>query len=138
MTLAEIKDRAPSETLRRIEESKIDYLWIGDFWDGPLSGMLILDGSECWFECFAESEEEGSPWYRRYAVVSLSPEQLKQEKEVHADFQQYVGRHWDCDASSEDRGVRPQEKHHLFYDKHLEYCRKRSFGDREVIAWFER
>lgn len=138
MTLTEIRGGVSRQSLRKLQAADYTFLWIGDFWDGPVSGMLKLDGANCWFEQFEESEEEGSPWYRRYAVVRLSAEQIALEKEVHADFQRFVGRHMDCDANSEDKGLRPQKEWSGFYDKHGAYCRERRFEECEVIAWFEK
>jgi hypothetical protein len=137
MTLTEIRGGASRQMLRRLHEVDYTVLWIGDYWDGPISGMLKVDGAEHWFERFEESEEEGSLWYRRFAVLRLSPTQMAIENEVHADFQRFVGKHMDCDASPEEQELRPKEEWSGFYDKHGAYCRERHFDECEVIAWFE-
>ena len=101
--------------------------------------MLKIEGEECWFEQIDENEECNS-WYRRYAILRLSNEQLAREKEVHADFQRYVGTHWDCGQglSREAKAVLPEASHHLFYDKHLAYCRIPRFENCAVVAWLEK
>lgn len=137
MRLRELETRDPPADLPLLRENEYMFLWIDGFWDGPMSGMLLYKGREHWFEMFRENDDDISldKWYRRYAIVVLTPEQLSKEHEVHRDFQRYVGTHWEVGNPG---NVRPTEEHHLFYDKHLEYCRTRRFGDNEVIAWFER
>lgn len=77
-----------------------------------------------------ESEDdESGPWYRRYAVVVLTAEQLALEHQINAEFQLYV---------RDGKELRPKEQWHHFYDKHGEYCRNPPYGGCEVIAWFER
>ena len=137
MKLRELESRDPPDDLPFLREGDYSLLWISDFWDGPISGMLLHAGREQWFEMFRENDDDDSldQWYRRYAVVALTAEQMAKEHEVHEDFRRYVGTYWDVGSP----GVyRPEEEHHLFYDKHLEYCRTRRFDENEVIAWFER
>lgn len=138
MTLADIKSGAPRDSLRRLESTDYAFLWVSDFWDGPISGMLKLDAVQFWFEQFEESEDETSLWYRRYAVVQLSHDQIERENEVHADFQRFVGKHWDYDSRPEEKELRPKEEWPSFYDKHGAHCRGRRFEECDVIAWFER
>ena len=143
MKLRELKTQDPPADLPLLGNDDYTFLWISDYWDGPKSGMLLYKGREHWFETFREIDEEDSSvkWHRRFAVIPLTVEQLAREHEVHQDFQHYVGTHWDLSNPDKERfhpdRPKPIAEHHLFYDKHLQYCRSRPYDDIEVIAWFE-
>lgn len=136
MTLAEARNKEPPSSLPKLNPGDYSLLWCNDFWDGPISGLLSYGGQEYWFEMIQENEREElaeGQWYRRYSVVMLTTEQLAREHEVHQDFRLYV-----CDYSPESgRQLQPRDRWHLFYDRHLEYCRRRKFEDCKVVAWFE-
>lgn len=139
MTLAELRAKGPPKSLPKLGTGDFTLLWHSGFWDGPISGMLSYDGREHWFEMIQENDivEEGR-WYRRFAVVTLTRDQIDREHKVHEDFRQHVGTHCDYAHDSQGlQGVRPKEQWHLFYDEHLEYCRSQRFEQAEVVAWFE-
>lgn len=79
------------------------------YWDGPLSGMCLVDGQKYFFECIEEWLDNNSypeddddfeaPWYRRYLLWRLTEEQLTSLEERHAKFQRMVGRHTDYDEN---------------------------------------
>ena len=130
MTLAEIKGRQLDTTLPRLQKSDYSILWADDFWDGVISGVLFHKDKEFWFDMIQENKTDDleGGWYRRFAVVELSAEQMSHEREIHEGFRRFVGK---------PGAYHPKEQWHLFYDKHSEFCRTRSFGDRIVVAWFE-
>ncbi len=140
MTLADARNKTPPESLLKLSLDHYSLLWCCGFWDGPTSGMLLYHGEEFWFEMIQENEAvEEDQWYRRYAVVRLTPEQLEREHKVHEDFRRYVGTHFDYAAPQQGlQGLRPREQWHHFYEKHLDYCRSQRFEQCEVIGWFER
>jgi hypothetical protein len=140
MTLADARNKTPPKSLSKLSPDEYSLLWHCGFWDGPTDGMLLYRGEEFWFEMIQENEtvEEGQ-WYRRYAVVRLTPEQLEREHEVHEAFRRYVGTHCDYTAAQQgEQGLRPKEQWHHFYDEHLDYCRSQRFEECEVTGWFER
>lgn len=138
MTLEELRDKKPPSELLQLSSKDYQKIWISDYWDGPISGMLLFEERYCWFERIQEKEEEEdwTDWYRRFAVLNLSPEQLQKELDVHRDFQQYVGTRWDC-LPMPDVPQLIEGQQQVFYDKHLAYCQSRPFEQNEVIAWFE-
>lgn len=140
MKLSEVKHTEAFDGLPKLSKEEYTLLWHNGYWDGPLSGMLRYRDREYWFEMFAENENESSEekWYRRYAVVALSDEQIAYEMEVHEEFRLHVGTHCDYVEDSRNGKVQPQEHHHLFYDKHLAYCQGAPFETCDVIAYFER
>ncbi len=137
MTLKTLKNSHPSPELKRLTESEYSYAWISDYYDGALSGMLLFECKYYWFEMICENENwKKGDWYRRYAVVELTDEQLKKEWGVHKDFQRYVGTHYDC-MLFEDTPELIHGQMDTFYDKHHDYCCSLRFEDNKAIAWFE-
>ena len=137
MRFRDLNTCEPPANLPRLVEGEYTFLWYSGIWDGPTSGMLLYMGNESWFEMFQENEDDKSldKWYRRFAVLVLTSEQLAREREVHEDFLRHVATHMD---PGRPRSIRPKEEHHLFYDKHLDYCQHRNFDENEALAWFER
>ena len=97
-------------------------LWHAKYWDGPLSGYVLLDGEDgYWVDCIDDRWEErpddadesckgegafpGCDEYpgggrccmtiydRVYLVYKLTSEQDKVEKTIHALFRKWVGTH---------------------------------------------
>jgi hypothetical protein len=61
----------------QFQQMEVPIISTWDFYDGPLSGILLLENKRCWFEC-VESNPDGDllGWYRRYAIVELTDDQL--------------------------------------------------------------
>ena len=86
---------------------------------------------------FHENENsEERKWYRRFAIVKLSNDQIEKEFEVHEDFQRFVGTHFDG-KQIRTPPTFEKGKMKIFYDKHSEYIKSRHFEDNEVIGWME-
>ncbi len=125
----------------KVQKARVRLLWDSGWWDGPIDGMAEFEGEPVWF-CLAEEaeDERTGGWFRRFWMVRLTPEQLRREQNRHADFQRYVGTHFDYDAE----GKRPAKNVHTkgmsgeFYEKYGE--KDRDPGDlsqNEVVGWFE-
>jgi hypothetical protein len=138
MMLADIA--GPDDCLRapRIDYANLRLLWHDDYWDGPRSGMLLYHGEECWFEVVAESEDDAAVWYRRFAVLRLSPEQHAEESRWHELFRRCVGHHTDYDQSGQlpVGALQPRERWAEFYDAYRQRVPP-DFSGCEVIGWFE-
>ena len=139
----------------RLHEMKM--LWHGNYWDGPLAGMCLIDSQKYWFECIEQyhdnnpypSEEEydagwESPWYRRFLVWKLTDEQLKVIEERHAKFQRMVGTHCDYDESGKQRGyfhyndTITEETFKQFYaESKLEKPVDITPTDEQILGWYE-
>ena len=134
--LSQIRDKEPPPSLPKLCAKDYSLLWESDYWDGPLCGILSHGRHERWFEVIQENQDAGPAgrWFRRYAVVVLTPEQLAREHEIFADLNRYVRKDEPGIKSDEHR---PRDQWQFFYDKHLAYCRSRNFDDCEVLAWFE-
>jgi hypothetical protein len=125
--------------VRNVPRNAVRLLWHSDFWDGPRSGMLELDGERCWFEVVAENDDEPlRGWYRRFVVVRLTPAQLAEEERWHELFRENVGGHTDYGASGTRPvgDLRPREQWREFYDAY-ERRQPLDLSDNEVLGWFE-
>lgn len=95
------------QTLPQIPEMK--KLYHLGYWDGPLSGMCLVNGEKYFFECIEEWTDNNSypeddddfeaPWYRRFLLWKLTDEQQAHLDQRHAKFQRMVGTHTDYDES---------------------------------------
>lgn len=130
-------DKDPNRNLPKVDFNQAEVLWTSDYWDGAISGMIRCQGELCWFEMTQEStnsKEDG--WFRRFAIIKLSKQQLAKEFEVHKDFQRLVGPYSDVNnlwtPPTLEKG-----KSQEFYDMHSEYVHSRPFDENTVIAWME-
>lgn len=123
-------------TLPQIPCADVTLLWHSDFWDGPLSGLIAHRGERLWFQMIAENNEPEA-WYRRFALVRLSEQQLREEEWWHEMFRQHVGTHTDYQRADGDPGtVRPRDQHAKFYDPYSKRVPP-DLSANEVIGWFE-
>lgn len=126
----------------------IEWLYVSDYYDGAMSGRVILlthDGlSETfwatWFEECNEVDADRNPicgFYRRYLLYRLSPGSNAEEQRRHALFEKYVGTHWSYDGQGRRHhsGLKPQSEHHKYYDQAKHWPEWKPEG--EVIGWFE-
>lgn len=138
-TLAEIQERGWYESLPQIERADVRLLWHHDFWDGPVSGMVLYRGALCWCQMVAENDADAGDWYRRFAVIRLSDEQQTEEQRWHELFREKVGRHTDYDEEGQRLigGLEPRDQWPAFYDAYRERTPP-DFSANEVMGWFER
>lgn len=129
--------------MRHVELKDVRWLWHSSYYDGPLSGLVLFEGSEAWVECFddivltrGEGDEMECMGARRFAIMRLTPEELEHEKAEHALFQKYVGTHTDYheDGKRDVGAVKPSSEHDQFYKRER---KERDYSDHDVIAWFE-
>jgi hypothetical protein len=133
--------QARSNAYRHLPElTSVDYqlLWHSGFWDGPTSGMLLYRGAKFWFEMLEQNPEPAlGVWYRRFAVLQLSAQDMLKEEEVHEAFCRYVGTHCDYPDRESKSVIHPESEHHFFYDKYANHMQEVTFEESEVVAWFE-
>src|SRR5258708_638105 len=119
------------KSLREETNGQTRLLWHSNFWDGPLSGLMLWNGEKCWFDNIGErveerpwSEEEIKEWvdyktsiseegdldpddyidYDRYFVFKvyrIHPDLLEHLEYEHSLFQQNVGTHTDYDENGQ-------------------------------------
>jgi hypothetical protein len=124
-------------SLPRIERHDITLLWVSDFWDVPLTGMLLYQGRKYWFQT-TEDPRENEAAELIYLVIELTAEQLREKEYWHELFRQKVGTHWDYDehGHSSLEGRKPQSTHHEFYDAYKQRP-KPDYSNNMVIGWLE-
>ena len=136
MRLKELRNTPPPNSLKKYNLGEYQTIWIGDYWDAPITGMLKIDTQFFWFELIKENWTRDD-WFRRYAIIKLSDEQLEKELQVHEDFQKYVGIHWDVNMEKPPPDF-VEEQAETFYEAHLPHINSNPFEENEVVGWFER
>lgn len=118
-TYSEIIDTKDISRLSQIDRNDLRFLWYANWWDGPISGMLIYQNKKCWFELISENENAfPDEYYRRYLIIELSVSQIEEEEYWHALFVKQVGEHMDIDENGvrhRDR-VKPFQSHQVSYE----------------------
>jgi hypothetical protein len=146
MILQDLTSGGVYRDLPQIAFEAVTLLWHDDFWDGPLSGLLLWQGERLWFQMQEQYEPPDDadttpwPWYRRYLVVRLTPEQLREEEGWHDLFRKCVGTHTDYQSNGqrvEVGAVQPKERHAEFYDAYSQRV-PMNLTMNEVVGWFER
>ena len=138
MKLRELRNTEPPESLPKLRSTEIEIIWLNDYYDGPMSGILRFNEELFWFDAtqFCDTWEE-SGWHRRFGIVRLSKKELSKEMEVHEDFERYVGLH-NSFVHLKPPPKFEKNKQDLFYEKHQVYCNGEHFEDNELIGWTER
>jgi hypothetical protein len=111
-------------------------LWIHDYWDGPLSGMLLHDGKLRWFECCNAWPETDDAGARHYVIRELTELDLAEEEQWHALFEEHVGDHWTIHDDGHRGSVKPASEQAKFYEPY----RRRTppeYSTRPIVGWFE-
>ncbi len=122
----------------QIERTHLKFLWYSDFWDGPLSGMLVYNGQKYWFEIFGEADET-EDFYRRFFVIRLTSTQIEEELKWHKLFEEKVGTHTTYDENERCSlidALRPKEMWDEFY---IPYNQRQPLDitQNTLIGWFE-
>lgn len=101
-----------------VEIASVQLLWIDNWWDGPLSGVVLHKGTEHRFE--AVWDRRTDDWYSPRVFWLYEP-MTKDEREAawdrHRLFEQKVSTVY-CFHPGIERGIlRPAGTHHEFYDR---------------------
>ncbi len=117
---------------RKVPYEHVRKLWHCDYWDGPLSGICIVDGRRLFFKCVSEDVSRN----REFVLLQLSQEQLAEEIQWHELFREHVGTHTDYDENNkrETGKMKPQNRWDGFYVPY----KKRTpldLSSCEIIGW---
>ena len=136
MKLKDLRNNQPNN-LPKIEFKETQNIWVSDYWDGAMSGLLEYQNKLYWFEMTQENENwKKGEWYRIFAIIELTEAQLKKEFEVHEDFQRFVGTHFDG-KQLKSPPIFEEGKMDSFYKKHSDYIKSKSFEENVVLGWME-
>jgi hypothetical protein len=125
-----------------------------NYWDGPLSGLCLINGNKYWYECVEEwldnnrypddDDDFEPPWYRRYLIWKLTDEQLAAIEARHAKFQRMVGTHTDYSEDGKERGrfhynetVTPETFKQFYEEAKLEKPIDITPNASQIIGWWE-
>ncbi len=117
------------------KEPDLTMLWHSGYWDGPLSGMAMLDDKYVWFDCSADEDME--PYYglRVYKVYELSDKELEEEFFWHEKFETHVGKHTNYGRNYAPYKGQPKDELDKFYVPHKQRT-KRDYTDNRVLGEF--
>lgn len=130
----------------QIDFEDIKYLFHNDYYDGAaLCGLAILNDQKVWFLSFDQykwteedmsrtDEEWEPPWYRRYVVLQLQPEEVAQLETTHSLFQKYVGTHTDYPREGK---VKSRGEMDLFYKRDKSKELQVDFDNAKILGWYE-
>jgi hypothetical protein len=121
----------------KVFKSRVLYLWVYDYCDGPREGLAKYNDEYVWFKYAEEAfEVETTTW--RYWVVRLTEEQLREISEMREDYCRNAadqGGYGVVGKPARFREVDPEEVtavvHHRCDDRLVD------LSDNEVIAWYE-
>lgn len=129
--------------LPRLLKSQVGWLWISDFWDGPLSGMVKYHGSWYWCFCFCENDgifkkknKSQNTWFRRFLIVELTVEQIAGEKYWNDLFCEHVRTNTTAYEARKDKNMEPTNNHKLFYESYSKRAEP-DYSKNEAIGWVE-
>lgn len=117
ITFGELKDEFEKHknSIPKILESDFKVLWMDDYYDGMLVGMLEYQNRKFRFEIINDITDNISP--RIFAVIELTQMQIDDEIYWNDMFKKYVGNHNNFD-DEEELKQHPQAMHYLFYDQY--------------------
>lgn len=120
--------------IEKIEEKDLNVLWIDDYYDGMLLGMLEYQNSKFRFEIISEGTDSINQ--RIFAIVALTQSQIAEETYWNNLFKENVGNHNNFDTIEELK-QHPQSMHHLFYDNY-KMRDSPNYNTNIVRGWFVR
>lgn len=105
-----------------MKKVKAPVLWISGYYDGPLSGAVLLDGEVVWFSMIQDYEPTGEVddygdevWAgRRWGLYRITDEEFRKLVTDHFLFEHYVGTHH-CNHSP--GAVKDRSTHMQYYDQ---------------------
>jgi hypothetical protein len=115
----------------KIGQGEFEILWMDDYYDGMLSGMLEYEHTKARFEIINDFNDGNQQ--RIFAIIQLNQRQINEEFFWNDLFRKYVGNH--NDFRFEESTYESPKTHHLFYDQY----KQRQVPDyrfNPVTAWF--
>lgn len=119
-------------------------LWATNYYDGPLSGVGIVNGTPHWFSCIGEGsvgpDPDGTPMAARvFGVVPLTAEEYAELRVNHELFESIVGKRG-CTYEDGKRWSADTHIPHTMEDLKARYYDqpqpKRDFRTKEIVGWW--
>ena len=120
------------KNIEEVNYDEITFLYIGDYYDGMLEGMLEYQSNKYRFEIITDYKKISNP--RIFAIIILTEEEIKDEEYWNGQFDKYVGNHNNL-TTTEDNILKPSSEHHLFYDEYNKR-QKNKYEYNIVKGWY--
>ena len=120
------------QSIPEILYNELTFLWVGDYYDGMLEGMLKYKNEKYKFEIITDYTKGIYP--RTFAIIELTENEIKEEEYWNQQFEKHVGNHYNLETK-EERKVKPQSGHHLFYDE-FKKRKNKSYDKNIVKGWY--
>lgn len=115
----------------RIPLEAVRLLWIVDYNDLTLSGMLVYQGKLRWYQICDYVREMDT---HRYLVRELTDDEAADEEKWQPLFLEHVGDHFA--ASGARHEAKPPSEAAKFYGPYGQRARS-DYSTRPIIGWFE-
>ncbi len=112
--------------VKQIPKGQLNVLWVNDYYDGMLSGILEHQGQKFKFEIITDYTQNIYP--RTYAIIQLTDEEYNDESYWHELFKRLV-------ADYKNSIYKPESEHHLYFDKVSERANL-DYESSVVYGWF--
>jgi len=141
--VTQLHDLLPDEYRRlpQISRQAVQLLWSIDFWDGPLSGILLHNDRPYMFiavrDYIKDDVRDGEA--RHHLIVELSPEQVQEEEIRQRLFEAQVDTHMTYPTGvqqAEIGHVQPSEIAADYYRVYPPSSSQLDVGPNVVIGWF--
>lgn len=109
-------------------------LWHLDYWDGPLSGIILLNDDKTRLYYARPTYPD---FRESWVVWELTPEEQLHELRAHTEFVRWVGSGTTYHVLNGRRSVgktHPQEQWHNFYEN-PEWRKPRHYDVRDILGW---
>lgn len=118
----------------RVHPDEIKWYFIGDYYDGPISGLAYFRDQIYRFCCF----QEDIPEHYIYVLQQLTTAELAEEMRIKEKFEALVGTHWsfDKDGNPFPRVLFSGEMSKKFFEEEKPAAPPQPW-DRTVVAWFD-
>jgi hypothetical protein len=121
---------------QKLNLNTTDILYENEIWDGPLTGVCLWNARKYYYYAVEmhSIEYKREKGLRRYFLIRLTEEQLRNEENLHKEFIKYVESYPRVleGISSTHKGAE--------WDKYLEACNKypdQIIFDDQIVGWFE-
>jgi hypothetical protein len=120
----------------KVPSSEVHWLFIADYYDGPISGLARWREQTVAFGCFAQD----IPDQHIYTLHALNDTELEAELRAKAKFEAMVGTHWSFDDAGQPLPPRlhyPELRERFYIEEPHVYGMKVDPLERPVLAWFD-
>jgi len=120
------------QEVENISHENFNVLWIDDYYDGMLSGVLEIEDQKFRVEIITDYTQNIYP--RIFAIIYLTNKEVEEEIYWNELFKKYVGNHNDL-TSKDNNFLLPQSEWHFFYDQYQNRPNK-GYNQNKVRGWF--